>query len=173
MFATLVGGMPSFQTVRLARGRHERATDGVCAAELASMIAGERFSDHPKAGCPAITAFLRGYNDGLPDSLRQDLFGVSAALVGSRADEAETTRRGDALVALAWRYERRVLGIGCLPVVNFPTRFQRYEGAGWHLGRCARRQPDCHAEVLATLEELLSVAPPGHAVAAEAPAVLV
>ena len=144
----------SFQTLRLARGRHRSAGEGTCVAELVSMLAGERYSDRPRCACPALTAFLRGYNDGLDDATRQDLFGLASLLVGTRAPEAETTARGDALVDLAWRYEWRAGPLRFGPIMNFERRFDRYEAAGAHLGRCARRQPTCHATVLATVERL-------------------
>jgi hypothetical protein len=63
-------GDANFQTVRLARGRHRSAEDGACVMELASMLAGERFTDRPKSVCPVIAAFLRGYNDALPECER-------------------------------------------------------------------------------------------------------
>jgi hypothetical protein len=42
--------------------------------ELASMLAGEPFSDQPKSVCPVVAAFLRGYNDAVDDETRQDLY---------------------------------------------------------------------------------------------------
>ena len=147
----------SFQTLRLSRGRHERPEDGTCIAELISMLAGERYSDRPRCSCPALTAFLRGYNDSLDDVKRQDLFALASELVGTRGPEALTTRRGDELVALAWQHEVRVGLLRLGPVMNYPGRLQRYEAAGAHLGRCARGQDDCHRAVLATLSRLARV----------------
>jgi hypothetical protein len=123
-------------------------------AELTSMLAGERFSDHPRCACPALTAFLRGYNDSLSNTLRQDLYAMASDLVGTRADEATTTARGERLVALAWRFERKLGPVVVTPAVNFHIRFDRYQGAGMHLGKCARRQPAAHAAVLDLLREL-------------------
>ena len=120
------------------------------------MLAGERYSDRPRCACPALVAFLRGYNDALDDRNRQDLFALASDLVGTRCGERVTTARGDALVDLAWRYERRAGPLRLGPVVHYPTRFQRYEAAGAHLGLCARRRPDCHRHVLATLSALAS-----------------
>lgn len=147
--------MASHQTIRLSRGRHASPRHGTCLAELVSMLAGERYSDRPRCACPALTAFLRGYNDGLDDARRQDLYGLASDLVGTRACEAVTTARGEALVDLAWRFERHIGPLRAGPVLNYPTRFHRYEAAGSHLGRCARRQPGCHRAVLATVAELL------------------
>jgi hypothetical protein len=115
------------------------------------MLAGEQYSDRPRCACPALTAFLRGYNDGLDDERRQDLFALASDLVGTRGSERVTTRRGEALVALAWRYERRVGPLRLGPVLNYPTRYNRYEAAGAHLGRCARQQSDCHRAVMETV----------------------
>jgi len=42
------------QTIKLSKGRHRGPEDGACAMELASMLAGEPFSDHPDSVCPVI-----------------------------------------------------------------------------------------------------------------------
>jgi hypothetical protein len=49
----------TFQTVKLGNGKHSSARDGVCVMELASMLTGEAFSDHPRSVCRVIAAFLR------------------------------------------------------------------------------------------------------------------
>ena len=64
---------PSHQTVRLAKGKHRSPEDGACVMELASMLAGESFSDHPASVCPAIAGFLRAYNDVIDYRPRQEL----------------------------------------------------------------------------------------------------
>ena len=38
----------SHQTIKLSRGRHSSPEHGACVMELASMLAGEGFSDHPR-----------------------------------------------------------------------------------------------------------------------------
>jgi hypothetical protein len=53
--------------------------------ELASMLAGEDFTDHPQAACPVIGAFLRAYNDCIDDAERQDLYAYAAKVVGTRS----------------------------------------------------------------------------------------
>jgi hypothetical protein len=75
---------PSHQTVKLARGKHSSPREGVCVMELASMLAGERFSDRPYCVSPAIGGFLRAYNDFIDDRLRQDLYRLASAVVGTR-----------------------------------------------------------------------------------------
>lgn len=79
---------PSHQTVRLTRGRHRSPQEGACAMELASMLAGERFSDRPRSVCPIVATFLRHYNDRVDDSRRQDLYGYAALAVGTREKDS-------------------------------------------------------------------------------------
>jgi hypothetical protein len=75
---------PSFQTTQLCGGRHASAREGACVMELASMLSGERFSDHPRSVCPVIAMVLRAYNDGIDQERRQDLYTYAAAVVGTR-----------------------------------------------------------------------------------------
>ena len=63
------------------------------------MLAGERFSDRPASVCPMIGAILRGYNDSLDDTRRQDLYRFASEAVGTRRDFR--LQRARAEVALA------------------------------------------------------------------------
>ncbi len=74
----------SHQNIRLDRGKHAAPEEGACVMELASMLAGERFSDSPRAVCPVLATVLRGYNDGIDDVRRQHLYRYAAAAVGTR-----------------------------------------------------------------------------------------
>jgi hypothetical protein len=74
----------SHQTARLKAGRHLSPNSGVCVMELASMLAGEPFTDQPRSACPVIGALLRCYNDGIGDEWRQDLYWCASAVVGTR-----------------------------------------------------------------------------------------
>jgi hypothetical protein len=85
--------MTSHQTVRLGRGAHARPADGACVMELASMLSGERFSDHPKSVCRVIASFLRAYNDAVDDGRRQDLYRCAADVVGTRSSRATERAR--------------------------------------------------------------------------------
>jgi hypothetical protein len=96
----------SHQTIKLTPGKHYSPDDGACVMELASMLAGESFNDHPVSVCPVIASLLRSYNDAADDNARQDLYGYAAKVVGSRGS-AEVDRRRGAYVA-AWTYERRL-----------------------------------------------------------------
>ena len=83
----------SHQTIRLSRGKHASPAEGACVMELASMLAGEPFSDHPATVCPVIGAFLRTYNDSVDDGRRQDLYAYASKVVGSRSSQAVERER--------------------------------------------------------------------------------
>src|SRR3954452_14210709 len=99
------------QTLKLARGRHRDPQAGICAMEVSSILAEERFTDHPQNVCPAVAAFLRGYNDALNTRMRQRLYGIAAAVADGRVDDpAVRDERATALVSwpvAVWR-ERRL-----------------------------------------------------------------
>ena len=76
----------SHQTIKLSPGKHYSPDDGACVMELASMLAGEPFNDHPASVCPVLGSVLRSYNDSVDDDARQDLYAYAARVVGTRAD---------------------------------------------------------------------------------------
>src|SRR4051812_27519085 len=93
----------TYQTVRLAPGRHASRHAGVCVMELASMLAHEPFSDRSRSISPTTGAFLRTYNDGLDDARRQDLFPVASAIVGTAARRPLERERISRCLAFARR----------------------------------------------------------------------
>jgi hypothetical protein len=95
----------SHQNTRLAVGRHDRPGPDVCVMELASMLAGERFSDRPVSVCPVVGAILRAYNDVTDEAKRNDLYRYAAESVGTRGDF--TLRRRRAETAIAWAVAER------------------------------------------------------------------
>lgn len=90
----------SYQTIKLSRGKHSSPEHGACVMELASMLAGEPFTDRPRSVSRPIAAFLRGYNDLLDDHRRQDLYAYASRVVGSAATTAIENARAARL--LAW-----------------------------------------------------------------------
>jgi hypothetical protein len=92
------------QTVRLSQGKHRDPDHGACVMELASMLAGEPFSDRPRCVDPVIAGFLRTYNDGIDDRRRQDLYPVASEVVGTRAVTSVQAER--ARMCLRWAQER-------------------------------------------------------------------
>jgi hypothetical protein len=89
----------SYQTIKLSKGKHTSPEDGACVMELASMLAGEPFTDHPASVCPVIGSFLRSYNDAIDDRRRQSLYEYASLAVGSRrsqrVQEARAARLSD------------------------------------------------------------------------------
>src|SRR5579884_3524199 len=74
------------ERVHLDEGTHANFEAGVCAMELVSYLAGEPFSDHPQCVCPVLGAFVRSWNDALPDDERDALLKpLLPRLIGTRA----------------------------------------------------------------------------------------
>lgn len=57
----------------IARGRHTGPDDGACLMELASMLAGEPFSDSPQSVHPVLASVARAVNDRVGDGTRSRL----------------------------------------------------------------------------------------------------
>ncbi|MGN6169591.1 MAG: hypothetical protein ACTHQQ_15685 [Solirubrobacteraceae bacterium] len=158
---------PSHQTVKLARGKHSSPREGVCAMELASMLSGERFSDRPYCVSPAIGGFLRAYNDFIDDRLRQDLYRLASAVVGTRGT-AEIERMRVRRV-IEWGQTLRGSG----PWSRLATYTHGFrargddlnpdEAAAFAVRSIGRKRGRAHAEVLALVDELIACGPPGHA----------
>ena len=149
----------SYQTITLSKGKHDSPKDGACAMELASMLAGEPFSDHPPSVCPVIGSFLRAYNDRIDDGRRQDLYAYAAKVVGSRAPRDVQHARAERLSAWAsrghWRrWLERVVPARLRALLPTPPA----EIVGSHAA-CAipQNNNNTHAEVLALIDELLTI----------------
>jgi hypothetical protein len=143
------------KTVKLGRGFHAKPEHGACVMELASMLAGERFTDRPLSVCPVIGAFLRAYNDMLDHRDRQELYPYAAMVVGSAA--RRSTRRRRARLLLEWAFPERATWRRRLA-----ARIDGREFTMWKVARHAARLDRAHrsAEITALLESLLAVAGP-------------
>lgn len=85
----------------LQAGGHKGPKDGACIMELVSFVAGEPWSDSPACACPVISAFLRSWNDALPDGDRDALLRpLVPRLIGTRSTPAMEQRR--ATMAADW-----------------------------------------------------------------------
>jgi hypothetical protein len=73
--------------------------------ELASMLAGGPFTDHPASVCPVIGSFLRAYNDSCDNDRRQDLYAYAAEVVDSAGSPAVQHARAARLIE--WGREMR------------------------------------------------------------------
>jgi hypothetical protein len=143
------------KTVRLERGAHASPDDGACVMEVASLLAGERFSDHPRAVCPVIAAFLRGCNDRLDDRARQELFSYASLVVGSAASRSVRRARVELLQVWTWPERRTRIDRLC----------ERLAGRDLVAASAALRAADLDpgrraSEVEALLTDLLAVGAP-------------
>lgn len=88
-------------TITLNHGNHDNFDDGHCGMELAAWLAGEPHTDHPQCVCPVIAAFVRSWNDALPDDQRTALLRDLIPLtIGTRGSDDLQDRR--ALAAADW-----------------------------------------------------------------------
>lgn len=87
--------------------------------ELASFLAGERWSDHPRCTHPLVASVARMVNDSTSDDARQDLARLIPDVIGTASDDpsvqARIARRA-ALTALpvAAAERQRVLAVGIM-----------------------------------------------------------
>jgi hypothetical protein len=116
--------------------------------ELASMLAGEEFTDRPRAVCPVIATVLRSYNDAIDDIRRQDLYRYASESVGTNDRSVRRARLREA---------ERHFGIE-------PGRFKGLV-TGWRLMTLARAAflsgssptADQHADYLRLVDRLLAI----------------
>jgi hypothetical protein len=80
--STLPDGMPV-----LSRGHHRSPKRGACFMELASVLAGERWSDHPSGTHPLVAELARAVNDRISDAGRQQLAPLIPSVVGRRGND--------------------------------------------------------------------------------------
>ncbi|HVB07116.1 MAG TPA: hypothetical protein VNF07_12795 [Acidimicrobiales bacterium] len=67
----------------LERGSHGSGEPGICAMEAAAWLAGEPWTDHPRAVHPVIARVARATNDALDDDERQRLWPLILASIGT------------------------------------------------------------------------------------------
>jgi hypothetical protein len=162
-------------SVRLTQGSHASPREGLCAAELASIMGGEPFSDRPRCVCRVIAAFLRCLNDRVAHAERQLLVPYAARSVGTRSGRRVTRMRRD--VCLLWAGAqlrggpaRRTLGrlamrLRILVVVGLRAAVRLDEGAGEYAARVVFARHGS-GEAFALLDRLLELeaAPLAHPV---------
>jgi hypothetical protein len=151
----------SYQTIKLSRGRHVSPRYGACVMELASMIAGEPFSDHPASVCPVIGSFLRAYNDSVDNHRRQDLYEYAAKVVGSAGPAAVQHARSERLASWTLQMREQRWTRSLLPARLRAMRVEPeppMDLMGLHAVRSISRQTDeTHAAVCSLIDELLAI----------------
>jgi hypothetical protein len=150
----------SYQTIKLGKGKHTRPEDGACVMELASMLAGEPFSDHSVSVCPVIGSFLRAYNDSIDDGRRQALYEYASKVVGSRGPQRTQQMRADRLAQWSdemYRNRRGWFDLRSLRALGH-LRKPPVDAIGTYAVHAVRKYTDqTHAAVLALVDELLAM----------------
>jgi hypothetical protein len=80
------GWLPDLLPV-LSRGKHSGPRKGACFMEFASLLAGERWSDHPACTHPLLAAVARHVNDYTSDAGRSRLAGLIPSVIGLNGDD--------------------------------------------------------------------------------------
>ena len=70
----------------LSPGKHRNPGTGACFTELASLLAGERWSDHPACTHPLLAAVARQVNDHTSDAGRHRLADLVPSVIGLTCD---------------------------------------------------------------------------------------
>lgn len=109
--STLPDGIPV-----LSRGRHRTPRRGACFMEFASLLAGERWSDHPSCTHPLLGELARQVNDHVSDAGRQQLTPLVSSVVGRRGDDRTWLTLSVAVVAST--------------ILDLPEATQRVQAAG-------------------------------------------
>lgn len=87
-------------TITLSHGSHSKGSGKGCVMEWTSVLAGEPWSDSPQCTSPVIAAFLRSWNDSLPDDERQQLKRYIPLVINTRGSDALEAKR--AWMATDW-----------------------------------------------------------------------
>ncbi|HEV7145877.1 MAG TPA: hypothetical protein VGN48_02645 [Pedococcus sp.] len=103
----------------LSAGRHRNPRKGACFMEMASFLAGERWSDHPKCTHPLLASLARMVNDCLTDADRPLIVGRIPDVVGLTSeafevDVAIATRAAAAALPVAPASRQNVMAVGLL-----------------------------------------------------------
>ncbi len=77
----------------LSRGKHRSPRKGACFMEFASVLAGERWSDHPACTHPLLAAVARHVNDHTSDAGRPRLAGLIPSVIGLTGDDLHIDAR--------------------------------------------------------------------------------
>ncbi|MDN5794917.1 MAG: hypothetical protein L0H79_04120 [Intrasporangium sp.] len=127
----------------LSQGRHWNPRSGACFMEMASFLAGERWSDHPKCTHPVLAAAARCVNDAVEDTTRQRLVLMIPEVVGlspddPRVDATLAARCATEALPIASERAQHALAVGLIAAERTLTQLEGApEGAGARMCRDA------------------------------------
>lgn len=116
----------------LSRGKHRNPRRGACFMELASYLAGERWSDAPACTHPLLAHLARLVNDLTGDADRPRLATLVPAVIGLNSDDPHwhdelTVLAAARALPVVSEHRQRALAVGLL---NCETHRARRAGAG-------------------------------------------
>jgi hypothetical protein len=130
---SLPGSMPDLMPV-LSRGKHRSPKRGACFMELASYLAGEPWSDHPKCTHSLLAALARDVNDHVGDYARSRLALLIPDVIGLNGDDPRVDAwiaREAALVALPVSAAERQ-GVAAVGLLRCERMLNQLEGRDSH-----------------------------------------
>jgi hypothetical protein len=148
-----VADLPDLVPV-LSAGRHRNPRKGACFMEMASYLAGERWSDHPNCTHPLLASLARMVNDCLPDAARPRIIGLIPDVVGLIGDSLEidvaiATRAAAAALPVAPAARQNVMAVGLLTSQRIlSTLGDGYEDLHEMCREAFASAPDAHAWAL-------------------------
>jgi len=103
----------------LSRGKHRNPRKGACFMELASYLAGERWSDHPACTHSLLASVARLVNDNTSDRARPRLAKLIPSVIGLTGDDLHidamiTLRCATIALPVAAADRQRVLAVSVL-----------------------------------------------------------
>jgi len=98
--------------------------------EYASVLAGERWSDHPKCTHPLLAGVARGVNDQISDTRRAGLVHLVPSVIGisgddPRIDMAIAVRCAVTALPVAAEFRQRALAAGLLAALRVISEFEQ------------------------------------------------
>lgn len=103
----------------LSRGKHRNIRKGACFMEMASVLAGERWTDHPRCTHPLLGELARLVNDATSDEERPKLAVLIPSVVGLKSDDPRLDARialrcSQVALPIAAQERQNVLAVGLL-----------------------------------------------------------
>jgi hypothetical protein len=119
---------------QLSRGKHRNPRKGACFMELASYLAGERWSDHPSCTHPLLATMARLVNDHTTDDGRDRLGRLVPSVIGLTSDDPHidveiTLRAATTALPVAAAERQRVLAVSVLAAERMLTRLDAAQDA--------------------------------------------
>lgn len=151
----------------LSSGKHRSPRKGACFMEMASYLAGERWSDHPACTHPLLASMARLVNDSLPDAERPRILPLIPEVVGLTGtalelDVAIAVRAAAAALPVAPAPRQNALAVGLLTcrrlACELPDRPGWPDGTDGAVGR-----PGRHEDLVALCDSALDATPDAHA----------